>query len=150
MSQPAYRVRITASLEDAACLMSEHDIGAVPVVDDRNRVVGIVTDRDVAMAAYHHVRTLPEIPVRDVMSTSIQAARSEEPIVDASSRMARHQVRRLPVHDATGMLVGVLSLDDLAQASADPESSGISEHDVADTLRAVSASPTTAPRIVTA
>lgn len=146
MSSPVYRVNASASLNDAAQLMWEHDIGVVPVVDSSDRVQGIVTDRDIAMAAYIQGRTLQSIPVREVMSTSVQSTRTEEPIVHAGNRMAQHQMRRLPVLDGNETLVGILSLNDLAEASANPRL-GITESDVADTLRAVCA-PRTPPEQV--
>jgi CBS domain-containing protein len=73
------------------------------------------------------------------MSGEIVAVRPDEPLQRAAEIMARHQVRRLPVTDEQGALVGVLSLNDLAGASADPRSDGITEHGVAQTLRAVCA-----------
>jgi CBS domain-containing protein len=137
MSRPVHRIDVSASLWDAARLMWDHDIGVVPVTGPGDRVEGIVTDRDIAMAAYLQDRTLRSIPVRDVMSTTVQWVRPDEPIDQASSCMAQHRIRRLPVMDGEGTLVGMLSLNDLAQASADPEASGVTEQDVADILRAV-------------
>ncbi|MEX2473077.1 MAG: CBS domain-containing protein [Gemmatimonadota bacterium] len=148
MSSPAHRVNASASLNDAAQLMWEHDIGVVPVVDSNDRVQGIVTDRDIAMAAYIQGRALQSIPVREVMSTRIQWTRTDEPIVQAGNRMAQHQMRRLPVLDDNETLVGMLSLNDLAGASANPRL-GVTEGDVADTLRAVCA-PRTPPEHVIA
>jgi len=72
MSRPVHRIDASASLREAARLMWEHDIGVVPVTGPGDRVEGIVTDRDIAMAAYLQDRTLRSIPVRDVMSTSVQ------------------------------------------------------------------------------
>jgi CBS-domain-containing membrane protein len=148
MSSPAYRVDASASLNDAAQIMWEHDIGVVPVVDSNDRVQGIVTDRDIAMAAYIQGRTLQSIPVREIMSKSLQSTRTEEPIIQAGNRMAQHQMRRLPVLDGNETLVGMLSLNDLAAASANPRL-GITEGAVADTLRAVCA-PRTPPEHVIA
>jgi CBS domain-containing protein len=149
MSRPVHRIDASASLSEAARLMWEQDIGVVPVTGPGDRVEGIVTDRDIAMAAYLQGRTLQSIPVRDVMSTSVQWVRTDEPVDEASSRMAQHQIRRLPVMDGEGSLVGMLSLNDLAEASADPEASGVTEHDVADILRAVSTPRTVKESFVT-
>lgn len=137
MSGPVHRVDASASLNEAAHLMWEHDIGVVPVVDIEGRVEGVVTDRDIAMAAYLQGRALRTIPVREIMSTSVQTVRSDEPVVQASYKMAQHQMRRLPVLDNEGVLVGMLSLNDLAEASGDAKDARVTEHDVADTLRAV-------------
>lgn len=78
------------------------------------------------------------VPVVDeVMVTQVQVVRPYEPATEAASMMAQHQVRRLPVVDDEGLLVGMLSLNDLAEASGETGSDGITEHVVADTLRAV-------------
>jgi len=149
MSRPVHRVDQSASLNEAARLMWEHDIGVVPVIGQDDRVEGIVTDRDIAMAAYLQGRTLRSISVRDVMSTTVQGVRPDEPTHGASSKMAQHQIRRLPVIDSEGALVGMLSLNDLAEGSADAKASGVTEHDVADILRAVCAPRTVKESFVT-
>lgn len=143
MTDVIHRVDSTASLNEAAQRMWENDIGVVPVVGMEGRVMGIVTDRDIAMAAYLQGRPLQDIGVQEVMVTQVQVVRPYEPAIEAASMMAQHQVRRLPVVDDEGLLVGMLSLNDLAEASGDTESDGITEHVVADTLRAVCA-----PRMV--
>jgi len=148
MTSPVHRVDASASLNDAAQLMWGHDIGVVPLVDSNDRVQGILTDRDIAMAAYIQGRTLQSIPVREVMSTSVPGTRTQEPIVQAGNRMAQHQMRRLPVLDGNETPVGILSLNDLAGASANPRL-GVTEGDIADTLRAVCA-PRTPPEHVVA
>lgn len=73
---------------DAARLMWDHDIGALPVVAGENRVRSVVRDRDIAMAVYLQGRLLGSIPVQHVISTSVRSARSDEPIERASSSMA--------------------------------------------------------------
>ncbi|MDZ7778866.1 MAG: CBS domain-containing protein [Gemmatimonadota bacterium] len=137
MSSPVHRVDVSASMNEAAQSMWEHDIGVVPVVDAEGRIEGIVTDRDVAMTAYLQGRALRDIPVREVMSSNVQSVRSDEAVVAAAYKMSQHQMRRLPVLDGEGALVGMLSLNDLAGASSDSKDSGVTEHDLADTLRAV-------------
>lgn len=139
MSRPVHRMQVGHSLNDAARLMWEHDVGAIPVVDQEDRVHGIVTDRDVAMAAYLQGKCLSDIPVETVMAKDVKTVRADEPIQRAATLMTRHQFRRVPVLNGDGVLLGILSLNDLAGASADPSTDGISEHDVAHTLRAICA-----------
>ena len=106
------------SLNDAAQLMWDHDLGCVPVVDPENKVVGMITDRDIAMAAYTQGRTLSAIKVGDVMSRRVHTCGPSEDIDVAQERMRSHQLRRLAVTDATGVLVGLISLNNLALEAA--------------------------------
>jgi CBS domain-containing protein len=128
------------SLADAARLMWEHDIGFVPVLDDAGRVSGVVTDRDVCMAAWTQGRPLAEIPVDSMMSRSVYSVAPETELESAEEVMRSHQVRRIPVVEEDSRLVGVISINDLAVRAAD--SSGKQGQalrtNVAETLGAVS------------
>jgi CBS domain-containing protein len=120
--------------------MWEKDIGAVPVVDDSGRLIGIVTDRDIAMATYLRGATLWNIPVTSLMTTEVITAHTSDSINDVSGLMSRRQVRRVPIVDDQGVLIGIVSLNDLAGAATGREpDGGISEHEVADALRAICA-----------
>jgi CBS-domain-containing membrane protein len=115
MSKEVFRCYGDDSLSTAAQLMWEHDCGCIPVVDGLLHVVGIITDRDVCMAAYTQGRGLSEIPVSSVCTREVRTCRKDEPLTLAEEAMAQAQVRRLPVVDEDGALVGLLSLSDLAQ-----------------------------------
>lgn len=107
-----------SNLNDAAHLMWERDCGFVPVTERENgRLVGVVTDRDVCMAAYTKGRPLHEIAVGDVMSREVVSIRADEDVARAFELLRRHQLHRLPVLDARGELVGILSLSDLARTA---------------------------------
>jgi CBS domain-containing protein len=124
--------------ERAARLMCDLDCGAIPVVDDRDRVVGIVTDRDICLAALTHGKTLAEIPVQLCMVAGVLCVPGDAAVEDAARIMQRHRVRRLPVIGTMGKLVGMVSIDDLAVAAANPTPVvEVSEHLVARTLAAV-------------
>ena len=105
------------SLEQAAQIMWEQDCGAVPVVDGEHRPVGMVTDRDICMTAYLRGRPLRDVVVREVMAQEIRCCRDTDSLDVPHRTMREHQIRRLPVVDAEGVLVGVVSLADLALAS---------------------------------
>lgn len=109
MSREVWSCAQGASLNDAVRLMWEHDIGAVPVVDEHNKVVGILTDRDIAIAAFFQGRPLSEIPVERAMSADVRTAKPHDLASQAADAMARHQVRRLPVVADDGAVVGILS-----------------------------------------
>jgi len=144
MSARVHQVHASASLNEVARHMWEHDIGIVPVVDTDNRLKGVVTDRDVAMAAYLQGRLLQSLGVQEVMSSEVQTVSPMDTLSGAASTMAHHQIRRLPVVDNEGKLIGMLSLNDLAEVSGKAKPDGISRQKVADTLRAICA-PHAAP-----
>jgi CBS domain-containing protein len=100
----------------AARQMWEHDCGAVPVVAG-GKLVGIVTDRDVCMAAYTQGRPLSEIVIKDAMARHVHACRPEDTLERAASLMADARVRRLPVVDAEQRLVGIVSVADIARTA---------------------------------
>lgn len=119
----------------AAQLMWDHDIGALPVVDDDGRVVGMITDRDICMAAYTRGQPLGEIVVGDVMSTNIVTCMQHANDKELAHAMSVGQIRRVPVVDGERRLVGIVSLNDLAFAMRRGRSVPASE--VAETLAAV-------------
>lgn len=127
------------SLADAARAMWEQDCGVVPVVNAERELVGVVTDRDVCMAAWSRGLALHEISVRSTMQTRLFSCLASDALVDATEEMQRAEVRRLPVVDSNGLLVGILSLQDLARAWAEHPVDGLSADELVETLAAVSA-----------
>lgn len=103
------------SLERAAQIMWEHDCGCVPIVDHEQHLVGLITDRDICMGAYTQGGCLRDIPVHRCMSRAAHVCAPEDSLESAASRMGSQQVRRLPVVDGEGHVVGILSLGDLAR-----------------------------------
>jgi len=97
--------------------MWEGDCGSIPVVDSGSRVVGMITDRDICMAAYTQGRRLEQILVQDVMSKGVTSCKTSDSLEQAEELMRRHKVRRLPVVDAEMHLVGLLSINDIARAA---------------------------------
>lgn len=109
---------VNEPLDRAARLMWEMDCGALPVLDQNGRVVGMITDRDVCMAAYTQARLLGQIPVSHAMSHELHSCRPDETLDKVEKTMRSHQIRRLPVVDDEGHLKGILSLADIAQRAA--------------------------------
>jgi CBS domain-containing protein len=103
------------TLKTAAEIMWDYDCGCVPVVDVEGHVIGIVTDRDICMAAYTQGRSLGALQVKDCMSKTVCACQPQDTLADAERMMQANQVHRLPVIDAGSRLVGIISLNDLAQ-----------------------------------
>lgn len=117
MSRSVYACGLRDTLDRAAQIMWDHDVGAVPVIDAKRHVVGIVTDRDACMAAYTRGRPLTEISIDEVMSRGVVAVHPEDSLVHAEQLMRDAQVRRLPVVDYEGRLCGLLSQNDLVRAA---------------------------------
>jgi CBS domain-containing protein len=116
----------------AAMMMKSGNYGAVPVVSDRTemRVVGIVTDRDLARKVIAEQRDIYKTTVEDVMSTDLVTCRVEDDYEDVAKAMRKNQIRRLPVVDANNRLVGIVSTADVALHGDDD--------DVAKTLQGIS------------
>ncbi len=104
---------LDATVADVARIMADNDCGAVPIVDDDRRVVGIVTDRDVCLAMANARRLPAEIPVDHVMSKTPRLCGPADDLMAALQTMQSERVRRLPVVDADGKLRGILSIDDV-------------------------------------
>jgi CBS-domain-containing membrane protein len=117
MTRDVPTCRTDDSLNRAAQLMWERCCGSLPVVDESDHVVGVVTDRDVTMAAYTQGRPIQEIPVAVAMSTSVQSCAPSATIEQAEDLMMAYAVHRLPVID-DGQLRGLISLDDIARTAA--------------------------------
>lgn len=127
-------------MSEAARRMWENDCGVVPVVDpESGRVVAMVTDRDLCMAAFIQNQPLSSLPVRLAMSREVFACSPEDRVDEALERMSEHQVRRLPVLDDEGKLAGILSLNDLAVAfeQGQPPHTARRERELAHTLESI-------------
>lgn len=126
MSQPVFFCRVGDNLGQAARLMWEHSSGVVPIVDGAGKVVAMLTDRDICMAAYTQGKLLSDIDVRVAMSQALVSCRPEDSLEEAEQRMSAHQIRRLPVVNGRGEPVGILSLCDLVRTAAQsqPQSQG--------------------------
>jgi CBS domain-containing protein len=109
------------SIRDAAKIMADIDAGVLPV-GDGDRLVGMITDRDIAVRAV--ARGLgPETPVREVMSAEVKYCFGDEDVDDVAGNMGEIKVRRLPVLDRNKRLVGIVSLGDIAMTDG-PDSAG--------------------------
>src|SRR5438067_6843610 len=100
------------SLTDAAALMQQEDVGSLPVVDG-DRLIGMVTDRDIVVRGIADGSDPHAVQVGDIASRDIVTVRPDDDLDEALRLMAQHQVRRLPVVD-DGQLVGVVAQADVA------------------------------------
>ena len=109
------------SIQEAARLMADIDVGALPVSDD-DRLLGMVTDRDIAVRAVAHGKS-PDTKVREVMSWEVMYCFEDQDLEDVALNMGDIKVRRLPVVNREKRLVGIISLADIA-LSADAQEAG--------------------------
>ena len=101
------------SIREAAKMMAEIDAGAMPV-GENDRLVGMITDRDIAIRAVAQGKG-PDTPVRDVMSAEVKYCYDDEDLEHVADNMGELQVRRLPVVDRDKRLVGIVALGDIAR-----------------------------------
>jgi CBS domain-containing protein len=126
----------TDTLDRAAQLMWDHDIGVLPVVDEEGQVIGMITDRDACMAAYTRGGALCEIPVAVAMSKHVVTCGPDDSDAEVAELMAKNKIRRVPVVDDQHRPIGMLSLNDLARTMA--HGRDVPATAVAGTLAAIS------------
>ena len=112
---------LTAPLTQVAKQMWEAACGAVPVVDTRGRVAGIVTDRDISLAFINSGRRPQTILAREVMTSTVHTCTANDDVMAALVKMKTYKVRRLPVVLDDGRLLGMLSIDDIVTRALAPD-----------------------------
>lgn len=106
----------TASLAEVAAKMREYDIGAIPI-GENDRLIGMVTDRDIVVKALANGADISSLTARDVMTEGIIYCRADEDLGDALRIMEEHKVRRLPVIDENKRMIGMLGIGDVSNAT---------------------------------
>ena len=124
MTRDPRSVTPETSARDAACIMKDEDVGIIPVVDgDSRRLVGVVTDRDLALRIVAEGRD-GETRVRDVMSAGkLATCTPDEDLDSAMETMASEQVRRIPIVDERGSLVGIVAQADVVRKASNDKKS---------------------------
>lgn len=117
------------SLRDVAGLMRDGDMGSIPVVEG-GKLVGIITDRDIVVRAVAEGRDA-SAPVGEVMTTEVFSVRENDFAFEAIRLMGDRQVRRVPIVNDAGELVGIIAMADIALESED-------EREIAETLEEIS------------
>jgi CBS domain-containing protein len=111
------------TLQDAAGIMKSLDVGSLPV-SDGERLIGVITDRDITVRAIAEGCDPRTTDVAGVMTTEVVCCQEDDEVERAAGLMQREQLRRLLVIDAGGRLVGIVSLGDLVQKTGDDELAG--------------------------
>ena len=126
----------------AAEIMRDKDCGVIPVVDEARRVIGIVTDRDIAVRVVAAGKN-PETRLNEVMTPGAKCCSADDDLRDVEHKMAELQVRRIPICDAGGRVLGIISQADIARAAG--MDSEVSEQEIALVLEQIS-EPSHRPR----
>jgi CBS domain-containing protein len=112
-----------ATVQEAAGRMKSLDVGSLPVCDD-DRLVGVITDRDIALRSVAEGHDPRADPVRETMTPGIIYCFDDQDAAEAAKMMSEKQIRRLPVLDRNKRLVGIVSLGDLAVEAHDDKMTG--------------------------
>jgi CBS domain-containing protein len=120
---------------DAARVMRDHDCGCVPIVDDAGSVVGIVTDRDLAVRAIASGKD-SSTKLNDLMTPVAACCGPDDDLRDVEQKMAELQVRRIPIVDASGRCVGIISQADIARSAA--TDSSVTDQEIALVVEQIS------------
>ncbi|HEX3228679.1 MAG TPA: CBS domain-containing protein [Pyrinomonadaceae bacterium] len=145
-------ISITESLADAARKMWGNDCGALPIIRDGRKVVGMITDRDICMATAMRDRVPSRISIEEVMNGKIYSATPEGEVAEALRIMREHKIRRLPVLSPEGELEGIVSMNDivLKAKSRNGKKPEIDYADVVKTYQAICEQPVPMVKEVTA
>lgn len=124
-----------------AKLMWEGDCGAVPVVTDDRKVIGIITDRDICIASATRAKPPAEIRASEVISTNhgVHAVKQDDDVRIALRAMRKHRVRRLPVLDREQRLTGIVSINDLAINASPSQPDSVPAQEFLETFQAICA-----------
>ncbi|GAA0568032.1 hypothetical protein GCM10009416_02560 [Craurococcus roseus] len=114
MSRHVEFIEADAPVQEAAVLMGELDVGALPV-GGPERLEGVLTDRDILYRVVARGGDCASVRVRDVLTAPVLSCRPEDDLRDAMDLMAAHHIRRMPARDASGRVVGWITLADLSR-----------------------------------
>ncbi|QQR44469.1 CBS domain-containing protein [Myxococcus xanthus] len=114
MTREVRTARPESPLRDIARIMKDESCGVVPIVDERGRLVGIVTDRDLVVRAFTGGRSPDQLRASDVMTDDVEAVTPDDTLHDVIGLMGRRQLRRIPVVERDDGVVGIISLGDIA------------------------------------
>jgi CBS domain-containing protein len=123
MSRDVQVVCPSATLEEAAKLMDQLDIGSLPVCDGE-RLVGMITDRDITLRATAEGRDPKTTRVREVMTPDVAYCFEDQELEEVARKMELHQMRRMVILNRDKRLVGIVSVDDLAARAQEEELAG--------------------------
>ena len=135
------------NLAEAAALMLDADCGILPVVDERGKLVGVVTDRDMFIALATRNRLAAQLTVGDVARSKVFTCGPDDDVQSALAIMKQHHVRRLPVEGFGGTVAGIISMNDILLAAG---TKGVGNADVIEAFPAICAHHHPVPHVTAA
>ena len=134
MTTEVETVQMNSTLEEAASIMKVENVGAIPVVDEDDDLVGIITDRDIVVRCVAEGKDPADTNVEEVLSHELETIEPDVEVEEAARLMADKQIRRLPVCQ-DGELVGMVSIGDLAVKAFQPEASAAALREISQGVR---------------
>ena len=134
MTTEVETVQMNSTLEEAASIMKVENVGAIPVVDEDDDLVGIITDRDIVVRCVAEGKDPSDTSVEEVLSHELETIEPDVDVDEAARLMADKQIRRLPVCQ-DGELVGMISIGDLAVKATQPETSGAALREISQGVK---------------
>ena len=134
MTTEVETVQMNSTLEEAASIMKVENVGAIPVVDEEDDLVGIITDRDIVVRCVAEGKDPADTSVEEVLSHELETVEPDVDVEEAARLMADKQIRRLPVCQE-GELVGMISIGDLAVKAAQPEVCGVALREISQGVK---------------
>ncbi len=132
MSNEVFSCTPSTSVYDAAKLMQENHVGCIPICDNENCMIGVVTDRDLVLRCIASDKNAKETPVSDIMTTNVWTCKPDDEMTNAQNKMGDEQIRRLPVVDNNGKVIGMLTIGDLVKNDLE-----LGQNEVSDTLNSI-------------
>jgi CBS domain-containing protein len=129
-----------AGMDQAIQMMADRDVGCLPVTDGDRRVIGIVTDRDISLAACSRTSPMCDLPVADAMTKDVVSVTPSTSVEQAEKLLRERQLHRLPVLDEDERIIGMITLNDIAHGAAAQRwqgDDGLSPRDVGRTVAAI-------------
>ncbi|REJ77331.1 MAG: CBS domain-containing protein [Acidobacteria bacterium] len=121
----------SSTVQAAAEILRDEDIGILPIIDEDGGLVGVLTDRDIVIRAVAGGMDITDTKVGDIMTEELFTARPDDFVFEVLRTMGEKQVRRIPIVDEEGILKGIISMADIALEMED-------EREVAETLEEIS------------
>jgi CBS domain-containing protein len=124
-------IRPDASIQEAAQIMKQLNVGSLPVCNG-GKVLGMITDRDITTRATAERRDSNSTPVKEIMSAEVYYCFDDQDVREAAEVMSQYQIRRLPIVDRDKNLVGIVSLGDLSVDAGSDKLSGDTLEDISN------------------
>jgi CBS domain-containing protein len=137
MVSPAISCRPETNLGVAAEMLWRQNCGILPITNIQDRVIGVVTDRDMFIALATRNRLAGELTLGEITSGQVYSCKPEDDIHHALATMAKHGVRRLPVLDEDGKIVGMVSMDDVVKETQMGDRAELTSREVVHALQGI-------------